>query len=465
MKKRHLFAISLIGLALAACSTDDELNAGGNQSNEGAVVTLKLDMAGSQTKGSPTPIKEQEGTPAENAITNVTVVVNYGNNTQKVFKSTDYNDSNSEYGWNETSNTFKFQTPAGDATFYVYANVNNADDLSSKWDTKLVSNASDVSAYYADNSFFMSNQNGVGVPHTINEDTENNVTVNIERAAAKVTVESPAAFTSTYGGKLSDMKFALGNKINKFYLLQQSTIASPTSGVKYLPENNQTGENDWKTVNLGKTSSGAGENHQELSVFAADYCMENVHTTYTQDITTYIKFKTTFTPAEVLDFNTSENSDWTVKGELKDVTPPASASDAPSFFVVLDGNAEYTSNYILKSDLYGENNQPKTGLSISPAEGGGNTITGITGITKISDEYVGGKCFFGPIWINLNTPGNASPIYRNDWYHLKVTDIKLPGLPSEPGDGGNIPLTPDVDVTLTLTVLNWELEERNITLQ
>lgn len=443
---------------MAACSTDNELNAGGNQSNEGAVVTLKLDMAGSQTKGSPDATNTQPGTSVENTISNVTVVVDYGT-TQKVFKSTD-----DGVTWTTASKTFEFKTPAGDATFYVYANVNDADNLSTNWAKDLVSKATNVSAYYTNGSFFMSNQNGVGVPHTINEDTENNVTVNIERAAAKVTVESPADFTSTYGGKLSDMKFALGNKINKFYLLQQSTIASPTSGVQYLPANDQTVDNDWKTVNLGKTS-GAGEDHQELSVFAADYCMENVHTTYTQDITTYIKFNTTFTPAEVLDFNTSGDSDWTVKGELKDVTPPESESDAPSFFVVLDGNAEYTSNYILKSDLYGENNQPKTGLTISTAEGGGKTINGITGITKISDEYVGGKCFFGPIWINLNTPGNASPIYRNDWYHLKVTDIKLPGLPSEPGDGGNIPLTPDVDVTLTLTVLNWELEERNITLQ
>lgn len=464
MKKRHLFAISLIGLALAACSTDDELNAGGNQSNEGAVVTLKLDMAGSQTKGSPDATNQQEGSTAENTISNVTVVVNYGT-TQKVFKSTEnYGEG---YGWTGgTKNTFKFQTPAGDATFYVYANVNTADNLSSNWNTDLVSNATDVSAYYTNNFFFMSNQNGVGVPHTINEDTENNITVNIERAAAKVTVESPANFASTYGGKLSDMKFALGNKINKFYLLQQSTIASPTSEVQYLPLNDKATESDWKIVTLGKTSQ-AGENHQDLSAFAADYCMENVHPTYVQNNTTFIKFNTTFTPAKALDFEIpqeeGEDNEWTVKSNLKDVTPPTSASEAPSFFVVLDGNAEYTSNYILKSDLY-DDTQAKTGLTIT-ATNGGYSITGIEGIKKISNEYKNGQCYFGPIWINLNTTGNASPIYRNDWYHLKVTDIKLPGLPSEPGDGGNVPLTPDVDVTVTLEVLDWELENRNIVLQ
>lgn len=464
MKKRNLFAATLIGLALAACSSVEDINGEINQSSEGAVVTLKLDMSNTPlTKGSPDATNEQEGTDVENAISNVTVVVDYGNNTRKVFKSTD-DSYDTGYGWISDSKTFKFKTPAGDATFYVYANVNEADNLSSNWGTNLVSKGTDVSAYYKNESFFMSNQNGEGVEHTINEDTENNVTVNIERAAAKVTVESPADFTNTYGGKLSDMKFALGNKINKFYLLQQSTIASPTSEVQYLPAKDQTADNDWKTVNLGKTSE-TGENHLDLSVFAADYCMENVHSTYAQENTTFIKFKTTFTPAKALDFDTSGENGWTVKGNLQDVTAPSTADDAPSFFVVLDGNAEYTSNYILKSDLYEENNQPKTGLTISPAEGGGNTITGITGITKISDEYVGGKCFFGPIWINLNTAGNTSPIYRNDWYHLKVTGIKLPGLPSEPGDGGNIPLTPDVDVTLTLTVLDWELEKREIVLQ
>ena len=460
MKKRNLFAATLIGLALAACSSVEDINGEINQNSEGAVVTLKLDMSNTPlTKGSPDATNQQEGSTAENTISNVTVVVNYGT-TQKVFKSTEKYDEG--YGWTGGTNTFKFQTPAGDATFYVYANVNTADNLSSNWDTDLVSNATDVSAYYTNNSFFMSNQNGVGVPHTINEDTENKVTVNIERAAAKVTVESPADFTNTYGGKLSDMEFALGNKINKFYLLQQSTIASPTSEVQYLPANDKTADNDWKTVNLGKTSE-TGGNHQDLSAFTADYCMENVHSTYAQENTTFIKFKTTFTPAKALDFDTSGDEGWTVKGDLKDVTAPSTADDAPSFFVVLDGNAEYTSNYILKSDLY-DDNQAKTGLTITATDGG-YSITGIEGITKISNEYKNGQCFFGPIWINLNPAGDASPIYRNDWYHLKVTGIKLPGLPSEPGDGGEIPLTPNVDVTLNLTVLDWELEERNIVLQ
>lgn len=454
MKKRHLFAISLIGLALAACSTDDELNAGGNQSNEGAVVTLKLDMAGSQTKGSPTPIKEQEGTPAENAITNVTVVVNYGNTTQKVFKSTDYNDSNSEYGWNETSNTFKFQTPAGDATFYVYANVNEADNLSSNWTKKLVSKGTDVSAYYTDGSFFMSNQNGKGVPFTINPDATNEVTVNIERAAAKVTVESKADFTDDpHGGTIinNSMYFALGNTVDKFYLLQQDDWSIPTD-VAYLDDPIV----DWnKSIDVEKSAT------TDIKDLPAIYCMENVLADYEQGKTTYIKFKTTFVPGKILTFEENET------GNGLKVTGDTEFSNASGvdFYVVLGAiNSSLNSSYIKATDI-----DNKAGITIGEADEDGKCeVTGIEGITHISKKYENGICYFGPIWVNLDNTGKISPIYRNDWYHLTVNSIKLPGSPTEPvidEEDKDQPLTPDVNVTVTLSVMKWNLVEHNIDLQ
>lgn len=459
MKTKNLWVVSMMALVMAACSSDDELNnAGVTQDNEGAVVTLKLDMSNPQTKGNPEATNDQEGSMVENTISNVTVVVKYADET-KIFK-----DDDNGVTWTKDSKTFKFETPAGDATFYVYANVNAADNLSPNWSSDLVSKATDVSAYYTDNAFFMSNQNGEGVEHTINADTENNITVNIERAAAKVTVESKDDFSgpeNPFGGKLWDMHFALGNMVSNFYLLQQNPISIPTTGLTYLPENDQTGDDDWTEVVLNQSASGVSST--ELVRFNAAYCMENVQSEYKQNNTTYIKFSTVFTPDKALDFNTTGGGDWTVKGTLKDVTEPLSAADAPSFFVVLDGNAEYTSNYILKSDLY-DGNQAKTGLTITEIDGG-YSITGIEGITKISDEYKGGKCFFGPIWVNLTDDGSSSPIYRNDWYHLTVNSIKLPGLPSEPGDGGEIPLTPNVDVTITLSVLDWNLVNRDIDLQ
>lgn len=451
MKKRHLFAISLIGLALAACSTDDELNAGGNQSNEGAVVTLKLDMAGSQTKGSPGATNAQPGTTVENTISNVTVVVDYGNTTQKVFKSTDYEDSNSEYGWNETSNTFKFQTPAGDATFYVYANVNTADDLSLNWTKKLVSKGTDVSAYYANNSFFMSNQNGEGIPFTINPDATNEVTVNIERAAAKVTVESKADFTDDpHGGTIinNSMFFALGNTVDKFYLLQQEDRSIPTD-VVYLDE---------PIVSWDKSIDVTNSTTADKTTLPALYCMENVHTSYNKGNTTYIKFKTTFVPGNVLTFAAND----TGSGLKVTGSTDFSSASGVDFYVVLGAtNSTLNSSYIKAEDIEG-----KPGVSIDAAKDGKCEVTGIEGITHISQKYEDGLCYFGPIWINLNDDGDESPIYRNDWYHLTVNSIKLPGSPTEPTiDDDTDPLTPPVDVTVKLTVMKWNLVEHNIDLQ
>lgn len=449
MKKRHLFAISLIGLALAACSTDDELNAGGNQSNEGAVVTLKLDMTNSQTKGSPDATNQQDGSEVENKISNVTVVVDYGT-TQKVFKSSDNYES--DYGWADASKTFKFQTPAGDATFYVYANVNTADDLSLNWTKKLVSEGTDVSAYYANNSFFMSNQNGKGVPFTINPDATNEVTVNIERAAAKVTVESKADFRDDpHGGTIIDnsMFFALGNTVDKFYLLQQDDYSIPTN-VAYL---------DNPIVNWDKSIDVVNSATTDIKNLPAIYCMENVLTDYKQGKTTYIKFKTTFVPGRILTFEENET------GNGLKVTGDTEFSNASGvdFYVVLGAtNSSLNSSYIRATDI-----DNKAGITIGEADEDGKCeVTGIEGITHISKKYEDGLCYFGPIWINLNEAGDESPIYRNDWYHLTVNSINLPGSPTEPViDDKEDPLTPPVDVTVKLTVMKWNLVEHNIDLQ
>lgn len=465
MKKRSLFAISLMSMALFACSNDEEVNKVIDQTGEGALVTLKLDVAKPQTKGSPGATNTQVGTTAENAIKDVTVVVDYGTE-KKYFKSTDtYEDG---YGWNETEKKFSFQAPEGDATFYVYANVNSADPVGTSWATDLVSAGTTVSDYYKDSQFFMSNQDGEGVPQTINADGENEVKVNIERAAAKVTVESKADFTDdTHGGTLRAMSFALGNMVNKFYLLQQTDYTIPTN-LTYLPDNDVTTDNAWNSVTLGQSVSGQGA--VQATTLTGAYCMENISTDNNQSTTTYAKFKTTFTPGKVLDFEakTGEGeSGLTIKSDLKTVTV-AEGQTAPTFYVVLEGDREnVTSNYILKSDLYDKNGIAlKTGVELTEtAEKDGYTVTGIEGISKISLPYTDGQCYFGPIWFNIDDAGTASPVYRNDWYHLTVTSIKLPGSPTEPGDGGKVPLVPDVNVTVTATVLDWEWEARDIELQ
>lgn len=455
MKKRSLFTISLMSIALVACSNDEEVNKVIDPAGEGALVTLKLDVAKPQTKGSPSATNTQSGTEAENAISNVTVVVDYETE-QKYFTNTTDGAT-----WDATNKKLSFKAPEGEATFYVYANTNTADAVNTNWSVNLVS-AGTVSDYYKNNNFFMSNQNGIGVKHTINATTDNAVSVNIERAAAKVTVESKASFTDdTYGGTMADMSFTLGNMVDKFYLLQQSEYVIPTD-VNYLPTSNADA-NAWVNVKLDQSVSGEGS--AGATSFTGAYCMENVKSTYAQNNTTYAKFKTTFTPGKALDFEAVTGEGETglvVKEDLKDVTAPSEEETAPSFYVVLEGDNDLTSNYIMKSDLYNEEGTTlKDGVTINQD----GTVTGIEGITKISAEYVNGQCYFGPIWFNINEAGNASPVYRNDWYHLTVTKIKLPGSPQEPDPDTTDPLVPDVNVTVTATVLDWVWEPRNIELK
>lgn len=468
MKKRNLWAMSLIGLALTACTQDEEINNAINQGNEdGALVTLTIDVAKPQTKGSPGATNQQPGTDVENTISNVTVVVDYGGTNQKIYSSSGSFDTG--YGWDSDNKEFKFKAPEGTAKFYVYANVNTADNLSSSWSTSKVSGATDVSAYYANNMFFMSNQNGEGIEHAINRDTENKVEVDIERAAAKVTVESASIFTDTdFGGTMTAMSFALGNMVDKFYLLQQSPISVP-SGVTYNPTNDVA--TSWTIVDLGKTADEDQDGSQALTAFTGAYCMENIASTGKQNVTTYIKFQTTFTPGKAikLESNTGAGEDapaYKVAAALQNITAPGEDDPIPTFYVVLAGDDNITSNYIMKSELYQNNGTDlKEGIELT-TNTSDITVSGIEGITKISLPYTEGKCYFGPIWFNQQgTTTLTSPIYRNDWYHLTVTSVKLPGSPQEPGDGGDIPLNPDADVTVKATVLNWELEERNIALE
>lgn len=299
----------------------------------------------------------------------------------------------------------------------------------------------------------MSNQNGKGVPFTINPDATNEVTVNIERAAAKVTVESMADFTDDpHGGTIinNSMFFALGNTVDKFYLLQQDDYSIPTD-VTYLDE---------PIANWDKSIDVTTSTTADITTLPALYCMENVHTSYNKGNTTYIKFKTTFVPGNVLTFAANDT------GNGLKVTGNNSSFSSESgvdFYVVLGAtNSTLNSSYIKAEDIEG-----KPGVSIGAADKDGKCeVTGIEGITHISQKYEEGLCYFGPIWINLNVDGDKSPIYRNDWYHLTVNSIKLPGSPTEPTiDDDTDPLTPPVDVTVKLTVMKWNLVEHNIDLQ
>ena len=478
MKKKSLLAMSLMGLALVACSEDEQLNGGtGNTAlneNDGAFVSLTLDITSPETKGSPNRANPVEGTTEESTVSKATIVIDYGE-TQKVISTGSEGVTLSTTG-NES--TIKFKAPEGAATFYVYANLPTADAIATdaggyatSWASNTVSKATSADAYYTDNSFFMSNEDGKGVETTITKEGDNTVTVPIERGAAKVTVESKATIAGTAGGTLHSLSYGLGGMADKFYLLAQSSTSEVT-GATYT---GATADASYLSVDLGQSAyddsheyenANSVPNTTTLSTWEGLYCLENIHSTYKQKNTTYANFKTTYTPGKALDL--IENSDKTegapayvVKSDLKNVTAGTSAS---TFYVVRATEAGYeslNSSYLMESDITGKE------ISVSSTADettGYYTITGIKGITKV-DKYTNGECWFGPVWINNEANEQASPIYRNDWYHLMVTKITLPGSPTKPEIDPEEPLVSDVDITVKAAVCAWEFEPRQIELK
>ncbi|WP_455630409.1 Mfa1 family fimbria major subunit, partial [Parabacteroides sp.] len=455
--------MSLISLALVACSSDEDLKQTTGQDQAGeALVSLKLDVARAQTKGSPGATNKQEGTEDESKINNLTVVVVYEDGTKVVVSKDDLG-----VGWNDNMITFK--APEGPANFYVYANAHEGDIPDDSWNEELQSSTEDegVSGYYdASNGFFMSNQNGDPKSYPINAAAVNELTVPIERAAAKVTVEySEGSSTEKYGGELSGVKFALGNIADRFFLLEQSSEEGGyvMPGELKYDQTDILNDSDWLNASEDAFDS------DNIETLEGAYCAENISKENKEKMNTYVKFQTTFKPSKRLELVsiTADSDDNTFKvtsTEVEDMT----AQDAETFYVVLESDEGWTSSYIMESELFDSpaGDDPKEGITFDLEESEDYIkVKGIKGITRLSLPYTNGTCYFGPIWFNLADDGKSSPVYRNDWYHLKINSIKLPGSPKEPTAETEDPLVPDVDVNLTVKVLNWNWVPKEIDLQ
>lgn len=467
MKKKSLLAMSLMGLALVACSEDEQLNGGGTGNMNGvegelAKVTLNVSVAAPQTKGNLNPDVEKAGTEAESKISSLVVVADYGNSTKPEIRVVNrLTESNGVY-----SATVEF--PEGNPTFYVYANTTEI-TAETTWSRTLFSNNS-ASEYYEDNSFFMSNVNGEGVQELIDPNTETNqVDVDIERAAVKISVEVPESVeekvNGASGGKLYSLAFVPKSTADKFYLLDNQSMPAD---VTYSNTGAAT-DADLTDVTIG-TSLWADDGKTTITsgFDSYVYCLENIQSAVTN--ATYLNFKTVFTPSQKINLiaATGEGASGLVINTEEPITgvtidESTTATNAPSFYVVRGveaGYGDYDNHYIMKSDLYQEDGTtPKAGVSLTEIKSGetvtGYTVSGIAGITKLSAEYVKGECWFGPIYI----PETGYSIYRNDWYHMVVNSITLPGVPGEPGPG-----EPDANVQISATAIPWNYVEKQLDL-
>lgn len=280
--------------------------------------------------------------------------------------------------------------------------------------------------------------------------TANSFTIDVERVVAKVTMTCDSetltnSANEAGGGTIDGTTFTLKNKAGQSYRMAQTSIQEITDN-KYSDDVTGT------TVYVKQDGQ---ENIHKLATPV--YCLENLHTSYYQKNTTYVDIETTFTPAKVV--NCLDKLDVTPDNNLKN------NSTTGSFFVVRSG--EHAQNYLMKSDLLAWQKSKKYVASESN-EISKNPDHFPAGVESISEEYVNGKCFFGPIWIGQETAdAPTAPVTRNTWYNLKITGIKLPGEPQAPeiDETGTTPLVPPTNVAITLTVMPWNFINREIDLQ
>lgn len=449
MKKRNLWAMSLIGLALTACTQDEEINNAINQDGEGTVVSLKIDFAGAQTKAAgdlPVDGTDEEATEAESMVSSLTMVVTDATS-GNVVKSVNTGSGGGITTVTEQQTTkYEFKVPKGTYKFYAFANSNKTTFTNSQAliPTQLEATyATDYTSVYANNNFLMGNENGESEEYLIGTEPSYDVNITLERAAVKVTAKCDNP-TLTDGatpspnpvGKIHDVEFILNGLNKKTYLMAYN-------GADGSKRTCPTNASDYDFVQDENGDLKSGFSFTDIKTADAQnplYCLENTQSTYSDANTTYVVFKTGFVPAKVVELNASSNG-----LEVKNKADYESASPA-AFYVINSG--DFKGNYILAK--YWTDNK----TTIEALEGKPLTAD------MLSAEFENGFCYFAaPINKQGTSAPYAYPVFRNDWYDLSITAIKLPGSPNIPDlnlDG--------VDITLTTTVKGWNYVTKDVNL-
>lgn len=469
MKLNKYFMMGAMGLSLVACSDNLDENgqgANGTNPNEGTTyVAFALDFKGANSRAEDTNTAPYDAPEESNIKTAYVLVANGGTISKVISNSTTGAEEGSDGSkYDATSKKYLLKVPAGSNDFYAVVNPDVApqanDNISDYFNTAVSLTLANV---VEENNFMMASEEvkTVNVLDNITEEealagTANNFEITVERVSAKVTVtcDNPTIKGSNDGavGGTIDKEattFKLKGIPSMAYRMGQASIVDIVND----NQNYTTVYSNPESTNADKEEipvyfpEQSGEENQHRNATPA-YCLENLHTTYYQHITTYINLKTAFMPNVVVDC-TSENE----AGATKTV----SLTEPESFYVVEQGNLY--GNYILKSDL--DTYQQTAGEDVLP-----------NGVTSISDEYVGGVCYFNNIWVGQPQLGQSDegPIERNTWYNLAITSITLPGDPKPidpdptPDPGEELPLEPLTNVALTITVPDWTFKSNSLVL-
>ena len=463
MKLNKLFLMAVMGLGLFACS-ENELEGNGPEGaqNEGTTYvgfTLKFNDANTRA--------EETGTEAEQKINKAYVIMaDADGNVEQIVSTANKGTGDS----NKETDYYVIRTNPGLHYFYAVVNPDQTDGndnvptvggtISSYFNTAVpldvakIASVTDASFMMASHEVLTANvEDGVTENEAL-KGTKNCFTIKVERATAKVTMTCDNetltnSANKAGGGTIKGTTFTLKNGASMSYRMAQASI-------KEISENENTyDKNSDPTLVYIKGTDPSEEVDYIYRSATPVYCLENLHNNYYQKNTTYVDIETTFTPAKVV--NCLDQLDVNPDNNLKN------NSTTGSFFVVRSG--EHAQNYLMKSDLLAWQKSKKY-VENQSNEISKNPDHFPAGVESISEEYVNGKCFFGPIWIGQETAdASTAPVTRNTWYNLKITGITLPGEPSEPQIDPEQTLTPATNVAITLTVMPWNFIDRGITLQ
>lgn len=451
MKLNKLLGMLAMGLGLIAC-TDNSLVGNDDQhvvQKEGSTyVAFALDFNDANTRADGT---QTNATEKESYISSAYVIMANGEEIEAIVGMNDTNEDAGNY-YDTTTKQYLFSTSSGNHDFYVVVNPDTSPTEESSIEnyfqtaTSLdITTIASTTANNGEGNFMMSSckketfylKDNVTKEQAIagtNGEADNHFSIEVERVAAKVTMTCENE-TLTDGktqnptnvGTIRDLKFYLQGQATKSYRMANGNLNLTHAELTYV--NTGTSGANGIDIKIGGNKT----------VATPVYCLENLQNEYWQKNTTYVVLSTKFIPKTVVNCQNG-----TIINNTK--TSPE------SFYVVESG--DLAMNYILKSDLDAFQNGDKTKLP--------------EGVESISEEYVSGQCWFGPIWVGQsdNTP-QAGPVKRNTWYNLAITSIALPGKSSMPEvePDPEIPLVPDTHVAITLTVKDWEVVDRTVSLK
>lgn len=505
MKLNKLFLMAVMGLGLFACS-ENELEGNGPEGaqNEGTTyVGLKINFNSSSTRATgdqPIEGTEDDGDGNEAKVSDVRILVTDADGKSQFNDVVKVDNESSKY---------IFQITPGIKKFYAVVNgeaLNLSTELANWTGNKLLleKKASELYEYNATatdgKGFLMSSVAAVErtIQDNVSEEdvkngTANNVEITVERAVAKVTMKLGESIDfSKQTATLKNLSCQIGNADNLEYNKSGEDDAAKykTVGTYLMAYNNNNvretpyytypttnTEDFWKDFSQAKlldpTAQTIYTNGQATNTPTARfYCLENTHANsgeknYLQGNTTFIRVKAEMIPNSAKTFTYSADSDPQVTILDKKTMP----TELGTFYVITAApNQDDQDSYVFASDLAGLYNNLEPGGNETETDKKAAAVVKALATYgyNFTEPYIAG-CGYYNIWVNdmkdaNNQILNIAPVFRNDWYKLTITSLKLPGSPEE-GLDPEEPIHPDTNVGVTLTIKDWNMVNHNVVLQ